>query len=436
MKTTIEMRFDPWPRPGERVLCALSGGLDSVCLLHLLKERCGGALCAAHFHHGLRASADRDEAFVRELCARWGIPLTVGRGDVGARARETGESPEEAGRALRYDFLERTARETGCSTIYTAHHADDNAETVLWNLIRGTGLQGLTGIPRRRGRICRPLLDVTRAELVEYAAAHDIPHVEDETNSDPAAASRNYLRLEVLPRLRELNPRAVEHIGETAAILQRENRALERLAEEGATSLVRREAGGYVLDLAGLKAHPQAVAERIVLRLMGQAAGHRQDFTARHVAAVLALAPGGCLSLPHDVTAERRGGRLVLAKALPPPAASSLAVGETVDFGPWRVALRAEPASPYGLILPEHTPVRVTSWRREDRMTLSGGRGPRSLKRLCQEHAIPPRERDTLPVLRVGDAPAAVPGIGVDAAFAPPPGGGAGCVFADFQKEM
>ena len=181
------------PRAGQRVLCAVSGGLDSMCLLHMLEAWCeerGGQAAAAHFNHRLRgAAADRDEEFVREICARWGIPLSVGRGDVGEYAKREGLSTEEAARNLRYAFLRRTAAERECERLYTAHHAGDNAETVLLNLIRGTGLTGLTGMDWERDGLCRPLLGVTREELEAYAAEWKIPHIEDATNADPEAAA-------------------------------------------------------------------------------------------------------------------------------------------------------------------------------------------------------------------------------------------------------
>lgn len=435
MKTMIESRVDPWPRPGERVLCALSGGLDSMCLLHLLKERPGIEVRAAHFHHGLRAGADRDEAFVREICARWGVPLTVGRGDVGDYAKKTGKSLEEAGRALRYAFLERTARETGCAAVCTAHHADDNAETVLWNLIRGTGLQGLTGIPRRRGMLLRPLLDVTRAELADYAAAHGIPHVEDETNLDPAAASRNFLRLRVMPLLKELNPRVVEHMARTAAILTREDEALEALAEMEASNAMRHPNGSWAIFTSTLDSWPRAASERVVFQLMARTCGRRRDFTARHVRSVLELRPGGSLSLPHGLLVRREGDCLTFERTAPFSPACSAALGETVPFGDWTVTLAEAPGKggSYRLSLPAGVPLSVTPCRSGDRMHLPGQRGARTLKRLCAERGIPSWQRDALPVLRAGEVPAAVPGVGIDRAFAPRPEGAA--VYVTFCRQ-
>ncbi|MEA4992852.1 MAG: tRNA lysidine(34) synthetase TilS, partial [Oscillibacter sp.] len=186
---------------GTELLCAVSGGLDSMCLLDFAARWAEGReipVAAAHFHHGLRgASADRDEAFVRDFCAARGIPFVSGRGDARAAAREEGLSVEEAARRLRYAFLEEAAAKRNGSVILTAHHADDNAETMLLNLCRGTGSAGL-GIPAVRGNIYRPFLELTRDQLADYAAARGLPPVEDETNDEDNAA-RNLLRHRVLP---------------------------------------------------------------------------------------------------------------------------------------------------------------------------------------------------------------------------------------------
>ena len=166
---------------GSTVLCALSGGADSMYLLCRLMES-GCTVRAAHYNHNLRSTANRDEDFVRDWCQSHQIPLAVGGGDVAAFAAERGMGIEEAARELRYEFLQKAAAEFGCDVIATGHHAGDNAETVLMNLIRGCGLGGLSGIPERRGNIVRPMLGITRQEIDEYLAIHNIPHVEDETN--------------------------------------------------------------------------------------------------------------------------------------------------------------------------------------------------------------------------------------------------------------
>ena len=204
------MDLMPWmqqqgmlPAAGETVLCAVSGGRDSVCLLHYLASlgrRRGFAVAAAHYNHLMRPTAGRDEAFVAGLCRELSVPLYVERGDVRAIARQRGWGVEEAGRRLRYDFLERTADAIGASRIATAHHLSDQAETVVLNLLRGTGPEGLAGIPPVRGRLIRPLLQTPRQEIEAYLTAHGLGHVEDETN-DSMDFTRNRLRREVWPLL-------------------------------------------------------------------------------------------------------------------------------------------------------------------------------------------------------------------------------------------
>ena len=215
------MDLMPWmqqqgmlPAAGETVLCAVSGGRDSVCLLHYLASlgrRRGFAVAAAHYNHLMRPTAGRDEAFVAGLCRELSVPLYVERGDVRAIARQEGWGVEEAGRRLRYDFLERTADAIGASRIATAHHLSDQAETVVLNLLRGTGPEGLAGIPPVRGRLIRPLLQTPRQEIEAYLTAHGLGHVEDETN-DSMDFTRNRLRQEVWPLLVTLQQQP-EHPG-------------------------------------------------------------------------------------------------------------------------------------------------------------------------------------------------------------------------------
>ena len=208
---------------GSRVLIALSGGRDSMALLTALQEAAadrGWTVLAAHYDHGLRGEESRrDRDFVTAWCAEQGIPLTVGAGDVAGQAARTRRGVEETARAMRYAFLEETAREAGADVIATAHNADDNLETVLLHLTRGTGLDGLTGIPPRRGKLIRPLLAAPRADIDEYLARTGVPWVEDSTNAQTVYA-RNRIRREVLPVLKELNPNLTETLTANLARLR------------------------------------------------------------------------------------------------------------------------------------------------------------------------------------------------------------------------
>ena len=214
-------RWQMFPPPGGLILCAVSGGRDSVCLLDCL-WKLGQArdfrVAAAHLNHGMRPTAQRDEDLVRALCAERDIPFCTEAVDVYALCAVWRLTVEETGRRARYDFLRRTADALAADFIATAHHRDDQAETVLLQLLRGTGPQGLTGIPPVRDGIIRPLLDTPRAAIDDYIAQNCLPYVTDETNLDTHYA-RNRLRLDIMPQLRAINPAAVTHITRTADIL-------------------------------------------------------------------------------------------------------------------------------------------------------------------------------------------------------------------------
>ena len=291
MKKVLDFvqRFDLLPRY-ELLLAAASGGMDSMCLLDFLYEN-GYRVCAAHYNHQLRGQeADMDEDLVRAWCAARRIPLCVGTGDVAAYAGENGLTIEEAARKLRYDFLNSVAGQTGAARIVTAHHANDNAETVLFHLARGTGMAGLAGIAPKNGRLVRPFLCLTREELAAYAKEHHVPYRTDATNAD-TALTRNFIRAEVVPKLCRVNAQAVEHIGETALRLRQEDEYLDTLAAAYLTEL-KTETGAVTLPCAAV-AQAHAVLRPRVLRLALDALGAgKKDFTAAHYDALAALCAG------------------------------------------------------------------------------------------------------------------------------------------------
>lgn len=204
--------------PGERVLVALSGGADSVALLCVLQEL-GYRLEAAHCNFHLRGEeSDRDERFVRQLCERRQIPLHVIHFSTGAYAASRKISIEMAARELRYRWFEELRDQGGFRVVAVAHHRDDSVETLLLNLTRGTGINGLRGIRPVNGMVVRPLLGVSREAILTYLDRLGQPYVTDSTNLEDAYA-RNKIRLNVLPALREINPSVAESIAETASRL-------------------------------------------------------------------------------------------------------------------------------------------------------------------------------------------------------------------------
>ena len=210
------------------IVAGLSGGADSVALLHILcslKEEFGWRITAVHIHHGLRGKeADGDAAFAEEFCAKLGVPCVVRKVDVKAEAKARKLGEEETGRLLRYAAFREIAGADGY--IAVAHHKRDQAETLLMRLCRGTGLKGLTGMSPVREKICRPLLFCSRGEIEQYCKENNLMWREDATNQEEKY-TRNKLRLRVLPLLEEINPKAVEHMAETAELLSMEEDFLE-----------------------------------------------------------------------------------------------------------------------------------------------------------------------------------------------------------------
>ncbi len=218
---------------GEKILVALSGGADSVALLSILNtlsKKLNIVLFAAHLNHGIRGNeADRDERFCIELCGKMGLPIETKRVSVPDEAEKTGEGLEECARRLRYAFLEECAKNHGCQKIATAHHADDNIETVLLHLIRGSGLNGLIGISAKRENIIRPLLSLRKRELLSYLEAEQLDFVFDSTNDD-TQMTRNKIRHELLETVYEINPRADVAFSNMSSLVYEDNEYLVSLA--------------------------------------------------------------------------------------------------------------------------------------------------------------------------------------------------------------
>lgn len=432
MRTAVSAFFEKRAplAPGALVLCAVSGGRDSMALLHLVSamaEEEGFRVAAAHFNHRLRPTADRDEAFVRDWCREKGIPLEVGRGDVRALARETGTGVEDAARRLRYRFLQEAAERLGAACIATAHHREDNAETVLLHLLRGTGLQGLGGIAPVRGNIVRPLLETSRADIDAYVKAHRLPYVEDESNADPAY-TRNRLRREVLPLLEEIAPGCGARIAGAAELLREENDHLRREAE----ALLPEAGGGAVsLPVPVLDRQDKTIRRRLV-RAIGQALG--AELTRAQTEAVLHLRSGGCLDLPGNLRAVRQPHRLLLKRQSPPPPPLALHEGEQ-SWGRWTVMLERRTASlentPDRVVLRDTAgALTVAAWDGTGRLAVENG--SRTIKRLFADAGIPVEGRESYPAVFLNGTIAAVPGVAVDHSLRPE--AGESCLMVTFRQ--
>ena len=301
-------------KAGDSVGAAVSGGMDSMALLHCLcnlRADMNILIVVYHMEHGIRGEASvADMEFVKEQCKALGVKCSVKRSDVPAIAKACGVSIETAARQARYEFLESAEADY----IATAHHMDDNAETVLMNLTRGSALAGLCGIPEKRGRFLRPMLGISRKEIEEYVKSRGIPYVSDATNED-TAYTRNYIRKEILPGLRRINEAAAANIARTAALLSEDEEALIAAAKD-ADCIEIKDDGAYI-DLPKLSAHMPAVKKRVI-RLATAQVGELADLERVHIKSLLELAEkaesGKSIDLAHGLFASVVYGKLFVGK--------------------------------------------------------------------------------------------------------------------------
>lgn len=401
--------------PGDEVICALSGGKDSVYLLHQLLQlqtTIPFRLSAAHLNHKLRGSeSQRDADFVTEHCKALGVPLYSGSAQVGAYSEATGMGLEEAARTLRYDFLLGLNPD---AKIATAHTAEDNLETLLLHLIRGTGLHGLTGIPPKRGAIIRPLLTTSRSTIESYLTAHQIPHVEDSSNATDFCL-RNRLRHHVLPLLMEEN----QNLPTSASALCLELLGEDQYLEDEARVLL---AG--ILSQGRIAANELlSLPENMQFRVLRQYLSPVPQLQRKHLEDCISLlqhpSPSASLSLPGGYLFRREYAYAILAKkeAAPLPEPVTLAPGQCASFGPWQICCTRGPAQRGSICLaiPPEGYVTLRTRHPGDRITLPGG--TKKLSRYLIDKKIPAAWRDTMPVVLFGEQLAAVLPLGADVHF-------------------
>lgn len=426
---------------GDLVVVAVSGGPDSVALLHLLEELRGSfyphvRLHVAHLNHQLRGEeAEADEAFVRELAERLGIPFTSERRDVRALARTQGRNLEEVAREVRYAFLRRVAAEVGARRIATGHTLTDQAETFLLRLLRGAGGEGLSGIhPVVDDLIVRPLLAVRREETRAYCEALGIPYRMDRSNLE-LERWRNRVRWEVLPRLVALNPQALEAIGRAAERLRVDEAYFDEvLGNVFPDALISRERDMLRLSVEKLRALHPALRSRALREAIRQLCGHTRRVTSQHVEALeRLLEPGKSgrrVLLPAAVVVWREFDALTFRyqPRRPQPYWRELCPGEPIEvggFGIWLERGVVEAPTSAGQIVvldDERVPERlaVRSRRPGDRYVPVGRRRPLKLKTLMWAQRIPISERDRWPLVVTAEEDRIVcaPGLPVAAEFA------------------
>lgn len=416
--------------PGSSVLVCVSGGADSMCLLNMLWELRNDlnvSIFAAHYNHNIRGEeSDGDEEFVREYCKALCVPLFVGSGDVTGTAKALGKGVEETARTMRYEFFYKTAEEHSIGKIATAHNSDDNLETLLLRMCRGTGLLGMCGIPPVRDNIIRPLLALSRQQIEAYLEENHVPHREDSTNASDKY-SRNKLRHHVMPVLRSVNPEVSSLAYNMTEQFRRDNGFLEELADR----FIAENYKNGRIDVSAVLSQPYPVVSRAVRRICGEGLSYE------HIGAVYKLcrseSPSDKLSLP-GLTLHREYGSLVFGDNEPvtfPPTPLSLD-GDTVieEIG---LKFTCENDVFSGTIYKSFTSFlfkssavcgKIVARPRilGDTIVLSEKAGTKSLKKLFIEKKIPAHLRGSIPVIADDAGPIAIPGIGCSVRVRPQSG--------------
>jgi tRNA(Ile)-lysidine synthase len=423
--------------PGDKVLAAFSGGPDSTALLHLLLELRRDLrfdLVLAHFNHRLRAAADDDERFVRKVAAVLGLPLVVKRRAVRAAARAHKLNLEEAARELRYEFLRETASRVNATKIATGHNLNDQAETILIRLLRGTGRLGLAGIfPVVDGIIIRPLIGISKEEIENYCRGKGQAVRRDETNRDKRLL-RNKIRLSLIPYLeKHYEPGLTRKLGRLAMILCDDENALEDKTREVYEGLTVRAGGRLQLDGQRLSGISRGLARRVIRAFIAGAKGDLRRISFDDVECVLGLSDGQERMLPSHLVIRREGGFLFFTKQR--PAASPYAFAwdgrRPLPIAPAGMTLSGKIMKRAPAVRPSFDdqsrcfcdaekirfPLLVRSRRDGDRYRPLGAPGRKKLKEILRAKKIAAAERGALPLICSGNDIVWVPGLPVAEAF-------------------
>lgn len=428
---------------GDIAVLAVSGGVDSMVMLHLLlrlRSRYRISLHVAHLNHNLRETESAQAAeFVRGRCQACQVPVTIMTAGRATLREERTDSLQAAARDLRYRFLRQVADEQGANRIVLGHHRHDQAETVLMNLLRGSGARGLGGIPPVRGRIIRPMIDCSREEIEQYARQEGIAYVEDSSNRD-LSYSRNRIRLGLLPELaKRYNPRVVHALANTATILEAEDSCLNEIAETARrAALIAQSHEQSVLSVPGLAALPTALRWRVIRRSVEELRRGRSGLTFQQVLVIdrLVLTEGaqGVIHASGRLRVRRAGEHMILSMGegcaadritsiplvipgLTAIAGSSFILrsdlldewsGNEPSPDPWTALLDADRAG--------HE-LYVRGWEEGDRFVPLGLDGRKKLQDFFVDEKVPRDRRGSVPLVVSGGRIAWVVGLRVDERF-------------------
>lgn len=420
---------------GDRVVVAVSGGADSVCLLailHKYQTELGITLHVAHLDHGLRgAESNADAEFVRALAVKLDLPLSVEKRDVNGYQKEYRLTPEEAAREVRYQFLSEVAEDVGAASVAVAHTRNDHVETILLHLLRGSGLSGLVGLKeavtlcyKRIGHlnIIRPLICLTRAEVEAYCRQAGLEFHSDSTN-ESLTPTRNRIRLKLLPEIRrDFNPRVDEALDRLSRFAADEQDFIAGEARRAAEGLTKQKSGVLVIDQAGLSALHPALRRAVLKQLLTQGLGSPKDIEAGHIEDMLDLASGNAgraIDLPAGLVFAAGYGELYLGcdlaglTPLPPlDGGYRLNIPGLTEIPGWRVTAeiiegidnysRRSEAEPMVAVLDYDKAggeIMVRARRPGDRFRPLGMSEEKKLKDYFIDAKVPRQWRDRVPVV-------------------------------------
>jgi tRNA(Ile)-lysidine synthase len=426
-------------RQNDRVIVAVSGGADSICLLHLLhslRDFFSIHLVVAHYEHGLRPMEDPAETgFVQQFAASLGLPFESEKGFLSIGR---GASIEERARNARYAFLERTRGKHNAQRIALGHTLNDQAETLLMRLLRGSGPAGLGCIPPvRNSTLIRPLIETERREIEDYLRSQGVTWKTDSSNLQPTYL-RNRIRLELIPLLENYQPRLVKRLGQTAAILRDEDDCLEKIAEAWLTSKGEmKPEGSFRISIPSLWELPVALRRRVTRKLIGKVKKDLRRISSDHIESAEKLMrgekPQGSLSLPNRVKIKRAYGHLIFSAGpgrKPDPFLYTLdgpgehrleEIGRMISIvempNPKRLPLEGSPWTAFLDAEKVHYPLTVRVFRPGDRFVPFGMAGHKKLKDFFVDLKIPRDQRYSTPILCCDNIPIWICGLRIDDRF-------------------
>ena len=406
---------------GERVVVALSGGPDSTALLAVLASiarELDLSLVAAHFNHGLRgAESDEDERFCRDLSDKMGLVFCAGKMD---QNNKKGVSPEDFFRRQRYGFLNKVAADSQARKIALGHNLQDQAETVLLNLLRGSGLEGLKGIlPKRDGNIIRPLIEISRREIISFLDKSGISYRQDSSNKNRMYL-RNQIRTELIPYLQEkYNPKIEENLAQMAEILRTEDEFIRQKADEALQStFIQRQQNRILLNIAYINKLPEAIRLRIFKTVLEGFSPAKNGFSFIHIKSLDNLSQkresGKRIVLPLGIEARREYDHLILEskkdRSIQAQYEYPMNIPGSVFVKERNVTVRVELAAKENIDWESSNkvyldldkiqqPVAIRNRRDGDRFQPLGGQGRQKVKKFFIDHKIPCRERDEIMLL-------------------------------------